>query len=271
MKIKKDFIDKFENDNILIKFFHDTLNRIPCNSNFTSINGETLNFRQGWCKNIDYFKNKIEQYFLRDKRLNDPEEKQLEIELFNDRREQMMNNLQSSLDFFIAEGPFKDINGYYRLHIPYFKNNNGNSFSFFFEDKTPTDFNLIRIKDGYFFNLHSIDKSVSRKGISVDNKPYFNPLTQRCFVEVDLIGDDSTQISVSRLNVRMYDGGVISKEIDEKVIELISKNKDIFSDSFYNLFNHHVANFLDINNQKLYGSDEIINDDFIKDSTQIKK
>jgi len=88
---------------------------------------------------------------------------------------------------------------------------------------------LQKINEGFLFHPSTKTISISWKGIAINNRenkrrnfPYDN-----CFIELDLINEKSFHISVSRLDIN-YSAKfqILLKEIEAKISELISENKN---------------------------------------------
>lgn len=261
LRIREELVYKFTDENTLSDFLNDTLMRLPCNFKFTSIWGKEIIYNHGWSKNKDFFKQSILESFdiactpsnfMKDY-ISEEELKKRNVS--NERLAQIKDRFASSINFIEYEGKLSDNNGYYRLHIPYYKNKRGCSFAFFFEDDNDTKY-LKKINNGFYFAVNDNVNYTSWKGMAVsftttpNNKKDILPY-KLGFVEIDLVNDFSSQISISRLNVEVTQRDKIYKEIEEMLTILIIQNIDSFVKSDYCLFNKSFAPFLKLSNNYL--------------------
>lgn len=275
LRIKKELIAQIEDENKIISLLRNNLFRIPCNFKFIPLNNKVVQFSLGWCKDKSFFKDELV------KQLNiqsSPEvktsseflseEKQLVIETSNKRKSEIDKSYLNSIDFLCCEGKLENTNGYYRIHVPVFKNKKGDAFAFFFEKIDKEEIYLQKINEGFLFHPSNKAASISWKGIAINNSaisnrnfPYYN-----CFIELDLTNEKSFHISVSRLDINYKEKfQVLLDEIELKISELILKNKKRFCESPYTLFNHLVANCLPLKNNNLFWTfNSGYSSDFIK-------
>ena len=59
LKVKNEFFKYIEDDKIIIQLIEDTLNKIPCNFRFTSLNKKEISYLPGWCKNQTFFRKEL--------------------------------------------------------------------------------------------------------------------------------------------------------------------------------------------------------------------
>ncbi|MES2656110.1 MAG: ATP-binding protein [Bacteroidota bacterium] len=275
LRIKKELIAQIEDGNEIISLLRNNLFRIPCNFKFITLSKKEVQYSPGWCKDKNYFKEElVRQLNIKSspevKTSNEflSEEKQSVIEISNQRKSEIDKSFLKSIDFLCCEGKLENDNGYYRIHIPVFKNKKGDAFAFFFEKIDKEEIYLQKINEGFLFHPSTKTASISWKGIAINNRenhgrnfPYNN-----CFIELDLINEKSFHISVSRLDIN-YSAKfqVLLKEIEAKISELILGNKKRFTESTYSLFNHTVANCLPLKSNNLFWTyDSGYSSDFIK-------
>lgn len=253
LRIKKELVAQFENENILCEFLKQALARIPCNFKYNYFNSNKIEYLPGWCKDKTHFENYVLDSFNRACRQTITNKEYISheeierMEKSNKRLLEMTNRFTQSLNFLECEGKLSENNGYFRLHIPYFKNFRGDSFSFFFEENNVSTY-LLKINDGFLYKPVGNIKYTSWKGMSV-TIAYSNKIpTDIGFIELDLINNSSSQISVSRLDLTSINYPNILREIEAKIRELISINKNGFTDSCYSFYNYLQAPFIGLSN-----------------------
>jgi hypothetical protein len=266
LRIKKEFSENFENSEKLLALLNNSLIRLPCNFAFKSLIGIELEYKPGWCKDVSVFKTKLINSFNNS---TSPEistssdfisdEKQSVINTSNKRKHALENDFQDSIDFIICEGKLKGDNGFFRVHIPVFKNKKGESFAFFFEQQRDKDLFLYKINEGFLFMPAYNTADVSWKGIGIKNVSNYNrefPFSN-CFIELDLINDKSFQISVSRLEIKFVNAfESIINEIKEQIQKVLKLNQKRFTNSIYSLFNSNIASCLNVKKENQYWSYE---------------
>lgn len=275
LRIKKELVAQIEDGNNLISLLRNILSRIPCNFKFIPLSKKEVQYLPGWCKDKNYFKEELVKQ-LNIKSSSEiktsseflSEEKQSVIETSNRRKSEIDKSFFKSIDFLYCEGKLEKANGYYRIHVPVFKNIKGDAFAFFFEKTDKEEIYLQKINEGFLFYPSTETASISWKGIAINNsenkrrKFSFN----NCFIEFDLINEKSFHISVSRLDINYNEKYQdLLNEIEEKISKLILANKKRFIESPYSLFNHIIANCLPVKNSKLFWTfDSEYSSDFIK-------
>lgn len=140
LRIKKELKSLFENENILYEFLKQTLTRIPCNFNYRYLSSPKIEYSPGWCKDRTFFENYVLDSFNRACQQTTANKEYISFEEIermeksNKRLSEITERFTQSINFLECRGKLNNNNGYYRLHIPYFKNFKGDSFSFFFEE-----------------------------------------------------------------------------------------------------------------------------------------
>ncbi len=262
LRIRKELLDQIIDENSIVNLLENTLNRIPCNFRFTPLERSVISYLPGWCKDLNYYKKKIIEQLnistipdIKSPEEFISEEKQSIIQTSNTRRIEFIEKISKSVDFISHEGFLKNGNGYFRIHIPVFENEKGDSFAFFFENLNKEKICFQRINEGFLFYPINANPVISWKGIAIKNGLNYNRAFpyKNCFIELDLINDKSFNISVSRLeinyNTQRYE---MLQEIQEKIDEIILTNKKRFSNSIYSFFNHRIASYLEYKPQKMF-------------------
>lgn len=275
LRVKKELVNQIADSKRIINLIRSSLFRIPCNFQFIAFNKKEISILPGWCKDLNFFKNELINKLNKAsspelKTSNEflSEEKQYVIETSNRRKSEIDSTFERSLDFISQEGKLQNDNGYFRIHIPVFKNKKGDSFAFFFENIIKDEIYLHKINEGFLFYPTTQSPNISWKGIAINVIDYYNqefPF-QNCFIELDLVNEKSFHISVSRLQINYKEQfHFILKQIELKIIELILGNKKRFINSTYSLFNHIIADCLQLKNNNLFWTfDYGYNKDIIK-------
>jgi hypothetical protein len=275
LRVKKELVPQIEDGSRIISLLKNILARIPCNIKFILLNKKEIQYFPGWCKNEDFFKEELVSQLNVQSRTEIKTsteflsaEKQAIIETSNKRKSEIDESFLKSINFLSSEGKLQNDNGYYRIHIPIFKNKKGDSFAFFFEKIDKNEIYLQKINEGFLFHPSTNSANISWKGVAINNSENYmrNFSYGNCFIELDLVNEKSFHISVSRLEISYKKHfQVLVAEIEEKINELILLNKKIFTESTYALFNHTIAKCLPIKNNNLFWTfDSGYSSDFIK-------
>jgi len=279
LRVKKELENIVRDVHSVKALLQKSLIRIPCKFRFTFLNNELMNINPGWVQSENFFKTELIKRFGQ---LTTPdiktsqdfvsEEIRLSIEVSQKRKTQLDGDFEKSLEMIVYDGKLDNNMGYYRIHIPYFKNLHGNSFAYFFEELEHEDIYLQKINDGHLFIKKESDIVLSWKGIGIDTillNKYDTMLSKLGFIEIDFNNDKSFEISISRTSLNLKEKvSFIFKEVHYKIRELILNNQKIFIDSNYALFNKIFAPFLKISVEHQYWN---FNYDYRSDKIKIEK
>ena len=172
LRIKKELIPQVEDGGKIISLLKNNLFRLPCNFKFIPLSKKEIQYLPGWCKDKNYFKEELVKQLniqsspeIKTSSEFLSEEKQSIIEVSNKRKSEIDKSFSKSIDFFCCEGKLENANGYYRIHIPVFKNKKGDAFAFFFEKNDKDEIYLQKINDGFLFHPATQSASISWKGV----------------------------------------------------------------------------------------------------------
>ena len=262
LRLKKELATQLQNSRKISTLIESTLNRIPCNFSLTTLGDVVISYSPGWCKPSSFFKEKLIQQFGESTK---PEiktshdfisEEQLSVmDISNKRKLDTHDSFTKSIEFLSDEGKLDNNNGYYRIHVPVFKNEKGDSFGFFFEKIEKGNIILQKINKGFLFYPNIENPSISWKGIAINSTQQYgrNFSYNNCIIELDLINEKSFDISVSRLEISYKSKFKnILGEIETKIIDLLTLNKKRFQNSPYTFFNHTIANEISLTNKNLF-------------------
>jgi hypothetical protein len=183
-----------EIQNLLI----DQLVRIPCCFEYRVSGKLLLSYNPGWCRSLDEAKDMVAKgveergirLIERGTFLTKSQER--EIEGLKD----LTKEIRGQLQFEIQEGFLHDGKVPFRLIIPYFKFNYGNSLSYFYEEELG-----IRLLDIGMF-IQEYDARLGYNGVSFqpnnDSEIYDEFSSRLCMVEIDFPGNNKLNIEASR-------------------------------------------------------------------------
>ncbi|MBI3259517.1 MAG: ATP-binding protein [Ignavibacteriae bacterium] len=262
LRIKQELINQIESREAIVTLLTNILSRVPCNFNFIHLNNEIVSYLPGWCKKKEFFTQELVKQFseqcvheVKTSQEFLPDEIQAEIKTSEKRKLEIGEFFLESIELLCHEGKLQNNNGYFRIHIPIFKNKAGDSLGFFFEKINNNKITLEKINHGFLYFPEFQHKSISWKGVgletAIEEGKHFD--YNNCFIEIDLTNEKSFHISTSRLNINStmkFD--LLLDEIKEKIKDMISLHKSRFTESKYSLFNYIISDSFQLATDDIY-------------------
>jgi len=246
------------------KFFTEKILYAPCNIEFfNTINNNQLKFLPKWTNNKndikDIVKTKFKHEIIENIELSLLSQKEKErLTIKNKFSQKILNEID--IKFLVEEGIIQGV-GKYRIHIPYFKLEKGNSLVYFKEEIEEGEHRIIEIGNTFSFQPKFDDINTSIKGVAVSINN--NNMSTDAWIEFDIETLKEKSLSVSRhsLKVNRNDFNTYQMIFSGKIKNLLEKNKLLFENQ-YILFS---GNFLPINDKHywLFPKNNHINDNEI--------
>lgn len=249
LRLKEKVAQKInEWDSKFCSFLKNEIIKVPCVLHYRSFLGKELTINPGWTMNELEIQNEILAIAKKDLFESVRSESEMGIVSSHKRemrktesalREDYIAGIEEKLAFFSRKGEIGDFLKY-RIHIPYFKLVDGNSFYFLNE----------RLKDAQYFLKDSGETLIwhprdqvkyALRGMKVEISERFDfyrlpPL----YLELDLEDVDTAGLSVSRRNLQLSEDVLsdIEKRIERECLSLVQFHNASFENK-YALLNYY--------------------------------
>lgn len=248
MKLRPEIENDIEDWDIqLSSFLKKQVMYTPCSVAFYGLdkqNHQTIQY--GWTnkksdikqKILNQFNSKIQTKESIENKIISSNENKRQLKIKSNAEEAIME-IPKAIEFLEDEG-YIDGLGQYRIFIPYFNLRSGRSFYFLKEHIKSKKHYFQRIMDGYFWLPNFSYINFSLKGIKIsaysknDNKnDLTSPIIENAYIEINIDSINEKSLSISRHSLLLEENfSDYKKIIDDKVIQLVEKNKKLFDNNY---------------------------------------